>query len=72
MDYSRDNLFFNNLYLCYQVLVNIKVVGVNFVDIYIRSGIYVRKSILFYILGFDGVGVVYIVGQDVKEVKVSY
>lgn len=73
MDYSRDNLFSNNLYyLCYQVLVNIKAAGVNPVDTYIRSGTYARKPTLPYTPGSDGAGVVHTVGQDVKEVKVSH
>lgn len=52
-----------------EILVELKAVGVNFIDIYMRSGRY--PSNLPFIPGFEGAGVVTEVGQDVTEVKVG-
>jgi NADPH2:quinone reductase len=53
--------------LAKQVLVRLKVAGVNFIDVYFRRGSYV--STLPYIPGFEGAGVVEQVGDAVTAVK---
>ncbi len=50
-----------------QALVRVEAVGVNFIDIYQRSGVY--KLPLPFTLGQEGAGVVESVGPDVSEVK---
>jgi NADPH:quinone reductase len=50
-----------------QVLVDVKVAGVNFIDIYQRRGTYPVP--LPYIPGMEGSGVVEAVGEEVKNVK---
>ena len=52
-----------------QVVVAIKAVGVNPVDVYIRSGAYARKPTLPFTPGSDGAGEVEAVGADVKAWK---
>ena len=52
-----------------EALVKIEAVGINFIDIYMRSGLY--KSPLPLILGQEGAGVVEAVGPHVTEVKVG-
>ena len=52
-----------------QVLVDIKAVGVNPVDTYIRSGQYPSLPPLPYTPGADAAGVVAAVGSDVHDVK---
>ena len=52
-----------------QVVVQVKAVGVNPVDTYIRSGTYVRKPNLPYTPGTDVGGVVEAVGAEVTRVK---
>jgi NADPH2:quinone reductase len=52
-----------------EALVKIEAVGVNFIDIYIRSGVY--KNPLPLTLGQEGAGVVEAVGPNVSEVKVG-
>jgi len=52
-----------------QVLVRMKVIGVNPVDTYIRSGTYARKPTLPYTPGADGAGIVEAVGANVKRFK---
>ena len=53
-----------------QVLVAIKAAGVNPVDTYIRSGVYARKKPdPPFTPGFDGAGVVEVVGPEVKRLK---
>ena len=52
-----------------QVLVRAKAIGVNPVEVYIRSGTYARKPNLPYTPGTDVAGVVEAVGSDVKSVK---
>ena len=52
-----------------QVLVRVKAVGVNPVEVYIRSGTYARKPILPYTPGTDVAGIVEAVGTDVARVN---
>ena len=52
-----------------QVLIEIKAVGVNPVDTYIRSGSYPLLPSLPYIPGGDAAGVVKGVGEGVKRFK---
>jgi NADPH2:quinone reductase len=52
-----------------EALVKIEAVGINFIDIYIRSGLY--KNQLPLTLGQEGAGVVEAVGSDVTEVQVG-
>jgi NADPH2:quinone reductase len=51
------------------VLVRVKAVGVNPVEVYIRSGTYARKPALPYTPGTDIGGVIESVGPDVTRVK---
>ena len=53
-----------------QVLVRVKVAGINPVDTYIRAGAYARKPALPYTPGRDGTGLVHEVGEGVKKFKV--
>ncbi len=52
-----------------QALVDLKAIGVNYTDIYTRSGM--LPSPLPVIPGQEGAGVVSAVGDDVKEIKVG-
>ena len=52
-----------------EVLVNNKSIGVNFIDIYHRTGVY--KKELPFTLGVEGAGVVSKVGSDVTNFKVG-
>jgi NADPH2:quinone reductase len=52
-----------------EALVKIEAVGLNFIDIYIRSGMY--KQPLPLTLGQEGAGVVEAVGSNVTEVRVG-
>src|SRR5215467_3676578 len=52
-----------------QVVVRLKAVGVNPVDVYIRSGAYARKPSLPFIPGSDAAGEVESVGSNVKQYK---
>jgi len=52
-----------------EVLVDVRAVGVNPVETYIRSGQYARKPQLPYTPGADGAGVVLQVGEGVSEFK---
>jgi NADPH:quinone reductase len=52
-----------------EALVKIEAVGINFIDIYIRSGTY--KNPLPLTLGQEGAGVVEAVGPNVTEVQVG-
>jgi NADPH:quinone reductase len=52
-----------------EALVKIEAVGINFIDIYIRSGMY--KTPLPLTLGQEGAGVVEAVGPNVTEVLVG-
>jgi NADPH2:quinone reductase len=54
-----------------QVIVRIKAVGVNPVDVYIRSGAYARKPALPFIPGSDAGGEIESVGANVKSVSVG-
>src|SRR5258708_37941795 len=50
-----------------QALVRVEAAGVNFIDIYQRSGVY--KLAVPFTLGLEGAGVVEAVGPEVSEVK---
>jgi NADPH2:quinone reductase len=52
-----------------EALVKIEAIGVNFIDIYIRSGLY--KNPLPLTLGQEGAGVVEAVGPNVTEIEVG-
>ncbi len=52
-----------------EALVKLEAIGINFIDIYIRSGLY--KSALPLTLGQEGAGVVEAVGPNVTEVAVG-
>src|SRR5918996_3250159 len=52
-----------------QVLVRTRAIGVNPVEVYIRSGTYARKPNLPYTPGTDVAGIVEAVGPDVKTSK---
>src|SRR5687767_10364278 len=54
-----------------QVVVDIKAVGVNPVDTYIRSGQYAFKPPLPYTPGSDAAGVVAALGSEVPDIKVG-
>jgi NADPH:quinone reductase len=53
-----------------EALVRHRAIGLNFVDIYVRSGVYPPPS-LPYIPGTEGAGVVETVGPGVSEVRVG-
>ena len=50
-----------------EVLVNNKSIGINFIDIYHRTGVY--KKDLPFVLGQEGAGVITEVGSNVKDFK---
>jgi len=52
-----------------EVLINVKAVGINPVDTYIRSGVYANKPTLPYTPGKDGAGFVMQIGDNVTKVK---
>ena len=52
-----------------QVVMRLKAVGVNPVDVYIRSGAYARKPALPFIPGSDAAGEIEAVGANVKNYK---
>jgi NADPH2:quinone reductase len=52
-----------------EVLVRVEAAGVNFLDVYVRSGAYPRELPL--VLGEEGAGVVEAVGDRVKDVQVG-
>jgi NADPH2:quinone reductase len=52
-----------------QVIVRLRAVGVNPVDVYIRSGAYARKPALPFIPGSDAGGDIESVGANVKHYK---
>src|SRR6267154_5534846 len=54
-----------------QVVVRLRAVGVNPVDVYIRSGAYARKPALPFIPGSDAGGEIEAVGANVKNVAVG-
>src|SRR5213080_499030 len=51
------------------VLVDVRAIGVNPVDTYIRAGVYPRKPSLPYTPGTDTAGTVEAVGPNVKRFK---
>jgi NADPH:quinone reductase len=52
-----------------EVLVDVAAAGVNFIDIYQRSGVYPMQ--LPYVVGSEGAGTVTAVGEDVDDVAVG-
>lgn len=52
-----------------QVVVELRAIGVNPVDTYVRSGLYPRKPPLPYVPGSDAAGVIESVGKDVRAFK---
>ena len=54
-----------------QVVIEVKAIGVNPVDTYIRAGIYPIKPELPYTPGLDAAGVIVAVGKSVKHSKVG-
>ncbi len=52
-----------------EALVKLEAIGINFIDIYIRGGLY--KNPLPLTLGQEGAGVVEAVGPNVSEVQVG-
>lgn len=54
-----------------QVQIDVKAIGVNPVDTYIRAGIYPRKPTLPYTPGFDAAGIISAIGPEVKQRKVG-
>ncbi|MBS0285852.1 MAG: quinone oxidoreductase [Proteobacteria bacterium] len=52
-----------------EALVKLKAAGLNFIDIYIRTGRYARP--LPFIPGLEGAGIVESIGEEVTEVKVG-
>ncbi len=50
-----------------EALIQVKAAGINFIDIYIRSGVYSRP--FPSTLGFEGAGIVIAVGADVSHIK---
>ena len=54
-----------------QIKIDIKAIGVNPVDTYIRAGIYPTKPQLPYTPGFDAAGVISEVGESVHDHKVG-
>lgn len=50
-----------------QALIRVAAIGVNFIDIYFRKGLYKAESPM--VLGNEGAGTVEAVGPDVSEVK---
>jgi NADPH:quinone reductase len=54
-----------------QVLVEIKAIGVNPVEAYIRSGMYPLRSALPYTPGGDAAGIIQSIGPEVKHLKVG-
>jgi len=52
-----------------EVLVKLAAIGVNFIDIYFRTGLY--QAPLPVSLGMEGAGVVEAVGPDVADIKVG-
>lgn len=54
-----------------QVLVEVKAIGINPVDTYVRSGIYPTLPNLPYTPGKDAAGIVEAIGENVTKVKVG-
>lgn len=54
-----------------EVLINVKAIGVNPVETYIRSGTYPKKPSLPYTPGSDAAGIIVEVGQQVSHLSVG-
>lgn len=54
-----------------QILIDIKAIGVNPVDTYIRAGIHPIKPELPYTPGFDAAGIIAAIGPEVKHRKLG-
>jgi len=54
-----------------QILVDVKAIGVNPVDTYVRSGVYAAKPQLPYTPGKDAAGIIEEIGPEVKHRKVG-
>ncbi len=54
-----------------EVLVRLQVIGVNFIDIYMRMGDPIIPVSLPFIPGVEGSGIVEEVGEDVSEIKIG-
>ncbi|MBN1493751.1 MAG: NADPH:quinone reductase [Candidatus Omnitrophica bacterium] len=54
-----------------QILVEVKAIGVNPVETYIRSGMYPFQTKFPFTLGFDAAGIIKAIGGNVKKVKVG-
>ncbi len=52
-----------------QARIKIEAIGINYIDVYQRTGLYPLKAP--FTLGMEGAGVVDAVGQNVKEVKIG-
>jgi NADPH2:quinone reductase len=52
-----------------EALVRLEAIGVNFIDVYFRKGLYPRP--LPFIPGSEGAGVVVAVGTDVRDIRVG-
>ncbi len=53
-----------------QVQIRFKAIGLNFIDCYVRSGLYPLSN-LPQVIGKEGAGVVEAIGPDVSEIKVG-
>ena len=51
-----------------EALIRHKAIGINFIDVYHRSGLYKLEQ-LPAVIGMEGAGIVEAVGKDVKLVK---
>jgi NADPH2:quinone reductase len=54
-----------------EVRIRNEAIGLNFLDVYYRTGLYPSPSALPLIVGHEGAGVVLAVGPDVKDMKVG-
>lgn len=52
-----------------QVLVDIEAIGINFIDTYVRTGLY--PTDVPYVPGSEGTGVVTAVGSQVRDITVG-
>src|SRR5687768_3879675 len=52
-----------------QVRIRVEAIGVNFIDIYHRTGLYPSKEPVH--LGVEGAGVIEVLGSEVRDFKVG-